>query len=143
MSTLHLKIKIQSLAAEARLIRAEEKKQKRRRRWCAQHAPETWPRANAEFWSLRHHRQGVVGCEARVSLLAYGFLRGVPYGQMETSVDPLNHPDLDRVQLLAARFGGSAFDKGAWEAWRATAQAWLDVAEDAAGIPQEMEVVHG
>jgi hypothetical protein len=143
MSTQHLKIKIQSLAAEARIIRSEEKQQKRRRRWCAAHTPEKYSEANDAFWSLRKHRHGVVGTEARVSLLAYGFLRGVAYATMEASVNHKNHPDFGRVENLATRFGGAVFSKTAWEVWLLAAKAHLEGDAGAVRVAPVLEVAHG
>jgi hypothetical protein len=140
---VHLKVKIKSLAAEASLIRAEERKAKRRYRWAksklnkassegqlerdtsqlerdtsqlnSQHAA-----ATADFWSLREHRVGVTHHvvaysassrlqrrrslreEARISLLAYAFLRGVPYGVVEQYTR--SAVDTEAVRELAERF---------------------------------------
>jgi hypothetical protein len=47
----------------------------------------------SEYEELRRHRQGIVGNEARASLLAYGFLRGRPYAAMEARVNDGNAPD--------------------------------------------------
>lgn len=99
----HLKIKIASLAAEAKIIKANERK------WKA--APR---KGSADphpmFFSLQGHRLGVVRPEARCSLLAYGFLRGRRYRQLEAKC----HPESDeaykqrwnRVQEIVARFSG-------------------------------------
>ena len=92
---VHLKIKIKSLASEAKIIRAEERK---------------WPggktaggihvRAN-----LHHHRTHTVRREARWSLLAYGFLRDRLYSAIETGArKPV---DWDYVQRIAERFSGN------------------------------------
>lgn len=95
-----LKIKIMSLAAESRIIRREEKK---------------WPGRHAKRLSLREHRIGDVRTEARCALLAYGFLRGRLYRQVENRVRPVDHAhkdkamkpiDWERVIALVARFGG-------------------------------------
>ena len=95
----HLKMKICSLAAEAQIIRREEKK---------------WPGKHAMRQSLRDHRLDVVRKETRCSLLAYGFLRGRLYKQVENSVrlvEPQHGPtvakpiDWDRVAALVAKYG--------------------------------------
>ena len=63
---LYLKVKIKSLAEESKIIRREEKK-------------------NPTFKiHLADHRKGIVRTEARASMLAYGFLRGVPYKKIES-----------------------------------------------------------
>ena len=85
----YLKIKIVSLAAEAKLIRKEEQKWKRRRRYLLRngHAPTpTLSRAGTVFFGLKDHRKGIVSDEARWAQLAYGFLRGLKYEQIERPV---------------------------------------------------------
>ena len=88
---IYLKIKIMSLAAEARIIRAEEKK---------------WPGEHAARNGLRRHRIHEVRPEARHALLAYGFLRGRDYRALEAKAACA--PDWDRVQRLAEKFGAAA-----------------------------------
>lgn len=86
---VYLKIKIMSLAAEARIIRAEEKK---------------WPGEHVARIGLHEHRIHSVRPEARHALLAYGFLRGRSYRQLErTAAQP---PDWERVGQLIEKFGG-------------------------------------
>jgi hypothetical protein len=64
-----LKIKIKSLAAEAVIIRQEERK---------------YPRKGYNIrWHLKEHRKHDVRDEARDAQLAYGFLRGRMYSTME------------------------------------------------------------
>lgn len=83
-----LKVKVMSLAAEARIIRREEKK---------------WPGYHPKRFSLYHHRVCPVRREARASQLAYGFLRGRRYEQLER---PDSTPaDWGRVRDIAAKFG--------------------------------------
>ena len=86
----YLKVKIISLADEARTIRREEKKAK----------------ADGEtelLIGLMDHRKGPVRYEARSSLLAYGYLRGIPYRVMERKCR--EEPDWKRVIGLAKKFG--------------------------------------
>ena len=73
MSKTYLKIKIMSLAAEARIIRREEHK---------------WPTVGPSGVlstrdGLRLHRVGPVRDAARHAQLAYAFLRGRPYASVE------------------------------------------------------------
>jgi hypothetical protein len=63
---VQLKIKIKSLAAESKIIRAETKK-----------APK-WLKGH-----LHHHRVMDVRIESRYAQLAYAFLRNVDYSQVE------------------------------------------------------------
>jgi hypothetical protein len=95
---VRLKIKIKSLAEEARIIRFEEKK---------------WPGPSDERYVLHDHRIKIVREEARSAQLAYGFLRGKPYRQIENSCK--SAPDWKRVHQLIKKYGGplaaSASDK--------------------------------
>ena len=100
----HLKMKICSLAAEAKIIGKEEKK---------------WRRDSNVRASLRAHRTGIVRREARHSLLAYGFLRGRRYGQLESADStPANWT---RVTALVAKYGDRDKQTSAKELtdWRA------------------------
>jgi hypothetical protein len=62
------RVKIKSLAEEARIIRTEEKR---------------FGGQSSERGILRHHRTTVVRNEQRATLLAYAFMKGVPYGVVE------------------------------------------------------------
>jgi hypothetical protein len=99
-----LKVKIKSLAAEARIIRLEEKRSNGRLRW--------------ELWQ---HRVEVVRKEARLSQLAYGFLRGKQYEQIERKVGPelpngriggggpLSTQDWAKIESMVERFGARKY----------------------------------
>ena len=102
-------MKVKSLAAEARIIRLEERKALGRR------VPDA-----AVYASLRTHRVCAVRREQRSSLLAYGFLRGRPYAAIETPA-ATNPPDWARVKKIASRFNGHWLDtdKSALDAWAA------------------------
>ena len=82
----YLKVKIKSLAEEARIIRKETKK--------------------ARNLSIKNglalHRTGVVRTEARLTQLAYGFLRGLEYLQMEQKAH--TSPDWARVRKMVAKY---------------------------------------
>ena len=93
---VYLKVKICSLAAEARIIRSLEKRRR---------GPKYGP--GAERAGLWMHRTKGIRYEARCSQLAYGFLRGRAYRQMERSCH--KSPDWERVKNIAERF--SAEDK--------------------------------
>lgn len=75
----YLKVKIKSLAEEARIIRKEERK--------------TVGRLRA---ALLEHRVIDVRREARATQLAYGFLRGRSYRQLENKCRS-EHPPFDRA----------------------------------------------
>lgn len=86
---VELKIKIISLADEARTIRKEQNKIPKGRR-------------QGQFQSLHHHRTMVVRPESRAAHLAYGYLRGVQYRQMEAKC--WVKPDWDKVLRIAKKF---------------------------------------
>jgi hypothetical protein len=94
MSKVYLKVKIMSLAAEAKIIRREEELQRNHLIDGSQ---------SSVFWGLRGHRCGVVRNEARVALVAYGYIRGRTYDQLETN--PKSEPNWSRVATLAVRYG--------------------------------------
>lgn len=68
MSVKFLKVKVKSLAAEARIIRLEEKRAGKN---------------NVVREHLHRHRTRDVRMEQRASLLAYAFLRGRPLAAVE------------------------------------------------------------
>lgn len=81
MSIVYLKIKIKALAAEAAIIRHEERKLPRRLKdTLARNLPQA-------SWELRrnlsYHRRGKVREEARCAQLAYAFLRAKKYAATE------------------------------------------------------------
>lgn len=82
---VYLKVKIKSLAAEAKIIRHAEQKHSSLRA------------------GLADHRRGVVRDEARLTLLAYGFLRGTPYLKIESKCELA--PDWSRVLKMVQRYG--------------------------------------
>ena len=84
---LYLKVKIKSLADEAKIIRTEEKKTD---------DPE-------KYWGLILHRTGTVRREARHTLLAYGFLRGKKYHQIENKCD--YPPSWEKVEKMVQKYG--------------------------------------
>ncbi len=83
----YLKVKIKSLAAEAKIIRLETKRAKR---------------ASIRD-GLALHRKGAVRFEARHTHLAYGFLRGREYRQIEQKAH--TPPDWDKVRRMIERYG--------------------------------------
>lgn len=93
-----LKIKLKSLAAESRIIRAEEKKRP---------GPAREP--------LTQHRRGIVRKEARKTLLAYGFLRGRTREQIE--LRSRTHPDWSDISRMVRRYGPRVFDETQFKAW--------------------------
>lgn len=90
-----LKIRIKSLAAEARIIRLEEHRAK----------------AKGQSSKLQHlytHRFGVVRREARASLLAYAYLRGRAYGSVEQNKHAWSWKKvIVKVSRIVGHFGGT------------------------------------
>jgi hypothetical protein len=84
----YLKIKIMSLAAEARIIRKEERK---------------WPGPSDARQGLHRHRVIDVRRECRVANLAYGFLRGRSYRALEAKC--YEEPNWQRVAELIRKYG--------------------------------------
>lgn len=82
---IYLKVKIKSLAEEAKIIRKEEAR-------------------NPEFrLGLAEHRKGIVRNEARHTLLAYAFLRGKDYKQVEPKCH--EKPEWSRVESMIIKYG--------------------------------------
>ena len=92
----HLKIKVKSLAEEARIIRHEEHQT-----------------AGMERWNLQHHRKGHLRWYTRCNQLAYGCLKGIPYSQLEQKCS--EPPSWGEIKKLIVRFGGT---KEQFEEWR-------------------------
>ena len=85
MSIRFLKVKVKSLAAEARIIRQEERR--------------SYGQLRNDLHSHRVHH---VRREARATLLAYGYARGKTYATMERS--PRSVPDWDRVERMIKKY---------------------------------------
>lgn len=85
---VYLKVKIKSLAAEAHIIRREEKR----------HRGEV--RAGLHF-----HRIGPVRNEARATLLAYGFLRGRPLALIEPKRGKMAGWMWEKVEAMVKKYG--------------------------------------
>ncbi len=102
-----LKIKIKSIAEEARMIRKEELKYKRGNHPLRQ--------------ELRLHRLGLRPGQ-RETYLAYAFLRNRPYRALEAS--PRTNPNWRRVYKMVEKYGAPYFTgrnvtiKEAFEDWK-------------------------
>lgn len=81
-----LKVKVNSLAAEARIIRALEKKAK-----------------GVIQAELHSHRVHEVRREARHAHLAYGILKGRTIEQMEPTAK--SKPDMEKVDRMLKKYG--------------------------------------
>lgn len=91
MSKHFLKIKVTSLGAEQKLIRAEERFFKK----CGLGA-------HYVREGLYRHRMDLRK-EVRSAQLAYGFLKGIPYRKMEAKA--YTEPNWQRVRKLAEKYG--------------------------------------
>lgn len=87
--TLFLKVKLKSLAAEAKIIRDLERRCARRHRG-----------------QLREHRIHPVRAATRNTLLAYGFLRGRPLATIEGK-GTRTQPNWTEVRRMAIQYGCS------------------------------------
>jgi hypothetical protein len=114
---LGLKVRIKELAYEASCIRKEEVKSKQLSRSCFTQGKEEWGREHrSDFWNLRHHRVGYVRPAARETLLAYCYLRGKRYRQVEASCEM--PPNWDQVKRLVTKFASAEWAAGV-DAWAA------------------------
>lgn len=98
----YLKVKIKSLAAEARIIRLEERR----------------ARTRELRDGLAEHRRTTVRRQARSTQLAYGFLRGRPLSRLEPHTRKDRAPDWKSVRQMVDRYGVGNAGAGL-EEWRA------------------------
>ena len=117
---IRLRVKVRSLADEARIIRHEERRAKAKaralKRWMLEtHAAGTriehfdpvlargqWEGAVRTLWE---HRTRSVRHEARHAQLAAAFIRGRDYRTVEAKVRPGNAPQADVIASHVRRFG--------------------------------------
>ena len=96
MKLTMLKIKLKSLAEEARIIRHQERKMR----------GVNWGGQSATF---RNHRIMVVRFEARATHIAYGYLRGLEYLQIERTCHDigcsLDKELWNKVEGMVKRYG--------------------------------------
>ncbi len=153
-----LKIKVMSLAAEARIIRAEEKRLKKaNRRLIASGKTDQMTKEDRDAYlgkrskvinDLHSHRIAVVRPAARHSLLAYGFLRGKKYCEIESKVRVslcetemtngrntidivINTPDWKEVGKNVSKFDWD-HDTAKFAAWLAAAKQHIEELKEAA-----------
>lgn len=109
-----LKIKLKSLAAEARIIRQEELKAKHSKR----------PEVQDLRMQMHEHRVKDLREESRATLLAYSFIRGKPYrdieGRSDWGVETATIKNqwasrMDRIRAMVSKYGTrSAQDVDLW-----------------------------
>jgi hypothetical protein len=126
MSKIYLRVKINSLCEEAKIIRREENRRKykfiktpdgklRKRRIVTD---------DTVFWGLRTHRTEELRKEARCAYIAYAYLRGKSYRETENNpfwlkpnrttlrYDPFR-PNWSRVADIVLKFGPQKLPKEA------------------------------
>lgn len=103
---LSLKVKIKSLAEEARIIRKEESK-----------APNDPANGVYDQQNLWNHRINVVRPEARATLLAYGYIRGRTYREVEPNSTTAHLIPWKKVRYMVERYGPQPFDLEALDLW--------------------------
>lgn len=97
---VYLKVKIKSLAEEAKIIRKEEQRPHRDTDECGY---------SAERTGLREHRITVVRSAARHALLAYGFIRGRKYQNIEP--EGSSEPNWEEVKRQVLKYGPRTGDR--------------------------------
>lgn len=90
-----LRVKIKSLAEEARIIRQEEKR---------------YRGDSSERGSLHWHRISIVRDESRAAQLAYAYLRRKPYRSVEQAAK--KPVDVKRLTAIVKSFGGYSSESG-------------------------------
>lgn len=98
----YLKIKIKSLAAEAKIIKQEERKWKE-----VPFYNENVKSTHPLYFGLHQHRIEVVRKECRSAIIAYGYLRGRAYKQIENKSHIL--PDYERIVTIIRHFSYNSF----------------------------------
>lgn len=124
-----LRVRIKELAQEARYIKHEENKIRRKHKLAFGHwdygGSYQWIEPDAksqEYLMLRDHRRHQVRGAAREAQLAYAFLRGVPYSQVENGRKrekdyDFNSYTLKGIKRLVKKFGGKAEYADEVESW--------------------------
>lgn len=103
--SVFLKVKVKSLAAEARIIRREEHR---------------WPGDSPTRASLQGHRRNDVRREARHSYLALAYLRGRAYREVEQTCH--RDPDWEAVARMIKKYGPPRHNTG-FDEWKQEASA--------------------
>jgi hypothetical protein len=106
MKSPYLRVKIKSLAAESLIIKREMLK---------------FRTTNPVYERLHQHRVVDVRKEARATIVAYGFLNGLAYHEIESA--SYEEPDWTRVSAMVAKYGteGTIAERAtALKEWRQT-----------------------
>lgn len=124
----HLKIKVQTLGAECRVAKSQERQwlRKAKKARAKQRDPKY---AEANWFSIRQHRLAVIRKEARDSHLALGFLRGRSYEEMENVA--YHAPDWKNIEGIVKRFSADDDQRDIMQTfsqWKDTAEAYQKAA---------------
>lgn len=130
----HIQVKVASLAAEMKIIHRLEIKWKAKARRARKKVNDA-AYHESNFWTLRHHRNNLK-LEARSTHLAYGYLRGRSYAQMEQiCYGPLKgygstEPNWKAIEEMVERF--TKYETSPqdymqkFSEWLADAKAWYE-----------------
>lgn len=139
----HLKVKVHSLSSEMTYIRRQEEKWKNRARWARKRqafssavlSPDPIAYAEANFWSQHWHRHELKD-HARITHLAYGAMKGIPYSKMEViCYGPLkgfggSEPQWGKIGAVVERFAKDEPTQQdimqKYSEWLADAQKWYE-----------------
>jgi hypothetical protein len=123
---VYLKIKVKSLAAEAAIIRKEENRCRQgQARAKAKDNMGAYDSIREQRLGLADHRRFAVRPESRSAGIAYGYLKGRSYAQMELWCHEA--PDFKRIEYFVDKYGeGDKRDRmQQFAEWLEAAQAHL------------------
>lgn len=104
MSNVFLKVKVKTLAEEARIIRREERIKKAQARYArAKGKDDAGIGIDMVREQLYMHRKFQVRKEARCTHLAYAYLRGIPYTMLERTMK--TQPNWENVARMVKKYG--------------------------------------
>lgn len=135
--SVFVKIKIINLGDESRTIRRFETRFNRRYKSQVEHGYE--PSNAGMNYLLERHRKGVVRPEARDSLIAYGFLRGKKYHEIENNslwfrkeaekqvvmkaLHVIRYPNWKNIASMISRYSDKKVTAEEVEAWARSSAA--------------------
>ena len=126
---VYLKVKIKSLAAEATIIRKEENKAKGSFRYLKNKTgmEDEYRREQAKWFGLYSHRTQDVRKEARASQLAYAYIRGKSFSDVEANTNPFVYHSVMKWELssLGTRIAKMATKYGDKEVTRDDIIEWI------------------
>jgi len=138
MSVQDLKEKINSLVTtKVALTRERTAYKYQTRATLSQKEGSDWQKFENErsryFWSIDYKRWDLKE-EIRHHLLAYGFIRNVPYKNIERKCGEDNHPSFRKISDIASTYSDRGFTQ-------AMVEDWLSGESLAKPIPQETAAV--